>query len=240
MGSISAWAGEVTQGLLAPVAGLVRPWGGESAWGLAIMLVIVGWQLPLGHWVVRSAKARIVRAAVTDRVSVGRARGAQARRERRVQVRQALVARQLRTPVDLVVGRVIGVLSLFLALVVVVWSRTGEAAEGASFAGLTNLSQSPVRSGVAGVGWALALAAAVMTAQVVVSRVAGVRDERQRFFATRIIPVIFFGLGLFLPAATVVGFTVAMAVSSMSIVIAATDPALGDLAADRSPELVTL
>lgn len=233
MDTLTAAAGESTQQLLALVADLLRPWAGDSSWGLTIFLVVVAWQIPLARWVLRSARVRIVRAVVMRHVSEdGGTRGADTRRENRELLRRELEARDLGKPIDVAIGRLTGLISLFVAVVVVVWSRTGESASRVGFMGLDNLADSPVRSGIGGILWALALAAAGTAAQVLVQRAAEVTEERQKFFATRMLPVFFFGLGLFLPGATVIAFTCAMTVSAIAVVVVSLDHDPANLRSD--------
>lgn len=226
--SVTEKLGDFSQTVLAPAADLARSWAGDSAWGVAVLMLSVAWQVPLWHWVVRSSKARIVRTAVTESFTEGLGAESDARVERRKQLRAALELHKLRSASDLTVGLVRKVLSILLAVVVLLWSRTGPAADYA-FAGLDDLHGAPIRSGMAGVAWALALAVAATADQVVLQRVAGVRDRRAKFFATRMAPVIFGCLGLFLPGGTVVAFTAVMFLGLIGTVTAARDGSLTNL-----------
>ncbi|MDT0301901.1 hypothetical protein [Streptomonospora wellingtoniae] len=217
-------AGAATQWLLAPFARLGEPWLGGSSWGLAVLLVGTAWRLPLWPLLVREAAARVVRMRLLAAFAAEEEppdRGTAAAR-----VEAALRERGLRRPAEVAVGRAAAAVQIAAVLVVIVWSRTGEAAPSAAFAGLDGLAAPPVASWPGGALWALALCGAATASGIVTQRAVGAADERRRFFATRIAPVIFLGLGLFLPAATVVVFTAAMVLSLATALAAARTPAV--------------
>lgn len=225
-------AGAATQWVLAPFARLGEPWLGGASWGLAVLLVGTAWRLPLWPLLVRSAAAGIVRtrllaANAAEHEPLGR-KDAAARAE------WELRERGLRRPAEAAVGRAAALLQVAAVLIIIVWSRTGEAAGAAAFAGLDSLAAPPIASGLGGVAWALLLCAAATATGIAAERASGVPDERRRFFTTRIAPLIFLGLGLFLPAATVVAFAAAMVLSLAATLAATRTPAVrGDAEAEK-------
>lgn len=222
---MSETLGTLTQSVLAPVAGLLWPVAGAAAWGWAVLVIGALWRLPLWAWLLRSARVRIVRQMVAPVAAAGRdMRDAATRKEVAALVRAELVARGLRSPASVAFGRVVAVLGVLTVLLLAVWSRTGSAATRHGFAGMDNLSGSAVSTGVGGIAVALVLVVAAVAAQVAVLRAAGVTDPRQRFFATRISPVIFAGLGLFLPAGVVLAFAAVMLLNLAATLRVAADP----------------
>ncbi|WP_035697521.1 hypothetical protein, partial [Glycomyces tenuis] len=119
------------------------------------------------------------------------------------------------------IGTAFGLAQFLLVVVIALWSRTGPSAEDAAFYGLETLSSPPVTQGLGGLAWAAALAVAGTAAGLLGQRAAGVDDQRQRFFARYIAPVVFACLGLFLPAAMVVPFAAAMALNAAAVRAAA-------------------
>ncbi|GAA4955035.1 hypothetical protein GCM10023224_45690 [Streptomonospora halophila] len=226
--------GAATQWLLAPFARVGAPWLGGASWGLAVLLVGASWRLPLWPLLVRAQAARIVRTRLLAAFAAEEAPPDRALAAARAEAE--LRERGLRRPAEVAVGRAAAVLQIAAVLLVIVWSRTGEAAPSAAFAGLDSLAAPPAASWPGGAVWALVLCATATASGIVTQRAAGSADERQRFFATRIAPVIFLGLGLFLPAATVVAFAAAMVLALATALAAARTPAVRALGPARPGE----
>lgn len=215
--SVSAVAGMVTQAVLWPVARLFEPLPGGLAWGWSVLVTGALWRVLTWPFLVRSARARITRQYVAPVITGGRDP-----RDRDV---RAEVASGVRAELDLLglrsrAATAAGVVQALLVVSIAVWSRTGEAAGGASFYGLPSLAASPVTLGPGGWAWALCLAVAATATGVAVMRAAGVTDRRQRFLTTRISPVVFLSLGLFLPAAMVLPFAGTMVLNLAAALVA--------------------
>lgn len=189
--------GAFTQSVLAPAAELIEPVAGDAAWGWAVLLVGAGWRALTWPWLVHSAQQRIDKQTQL------------------VESDSAPTTRQSRSAFG-VAGSFFTLLQVALILIIAVWSRTGPDATEASFFGLSTLSTSPVFLGLGGIGWALALAVLGTSAGILALRAAGTDDHRQRFFARYMTPVIFMGLGLFLPAAMILPFVFAMGLNLLA------------------------
>lgn len=188
------WIGEATESVIAPVADLIGP--SDTAWGWAVLLLGAGWRVLTWPWLVRGARVRI-----------DRQRGAEP-------PPKGWFGR---------VGTAFTVAQVAVLVVIALWTRTGPAADGASFYGLDSLASSPVALGLGGLAWAAALALLGASAGLAGQRAAGVRDARQRFGARYISPAIFLCLGLFLPSAMVVSFAFSMGLSLAAVLRAARD-----------------
>lgn len=188
--------GELSQVVLAPVFNALEPIAGLHAWGWSVLVVGALWRVLTWPWLVSSARWRIERqkqAADSNLEPVQKPRG-----------------------LFSAIGSGLTLLQVLLIVVIALWSRTGPAAEEASFYGLSPLAASPVFLGFSGVAWALVLTLCGTGAALLGLRATGTTDDRQRFFARYITPVIFVSLGLFLPAAMVLPFIAAMTLNVLA------------------------
>ncbi|MCC3765520.1 hypothetical protein K3N28_20880 [Glycomyces sp. TRM65418] len=182
--------GAATESIIAPIAEVIGP--EAVSWGWAVLLLGAGWRVLTWPWLVRGAERRIERQR--DPAAPKPPRGWFER-----------------------VGTVFTVAQILVVVTIALWSRTGPAADEAAFYGLRTLSSSPATQGPGGLAWAAALTLAGTVVGLLALRASGVDDPRQRFFARYMAPVIFAGLGLFLPAAMVVPFTTTMAMNVAAV-----------------------
>jgi CubicO group peptidase (beta-lactamase class C family) len=192
------WTGETTESVIAPVADLTG--SSDMAWGWAVLLLGAGWRVLTWPWLVSGARRRIDRLRGEGPPAASGWFG--------------------------LVGTVLVVVQVLLLVVIALWTRTGPTADEAVFYGLDRLSSSPVTLGPGGLAWAAALALLGASAGLLGQRAAGVQDARQRFGARYISPVIFLCLGLFLPAAMVVPFTVSMGLNLAAVLWAVRETAV--------------
>ncbi|MFI9595082.1 hypothetical protein [Nonomuraea sp. NPDC052265] len=112
-----------------------------------------------------------------------------------------------------------------LFILVLIWVRFGDVAGSYGFYGLERLRDSSIGSGVSGVVLALLFMASSVAMQVLILRTAAIDSVRQHFFATRMLPVIFLAVGLFLPTGAVLAWLAANVATLIVIATGAHQPA---------------